>query len=233
MAKIRPIPMAGWSVRAIEAGHKTQTRRPIKPQPAWEVEHFSIRHHKDRWRAYIEEGQYRGWTDNLWRCPYGIPGDVLWVRETWRWSSHDNGERCACFRADNRCQCGREATVATDDPAVRWKPSIHMPRTLARRWLDLKAVRVERVQSISHGGIRAEGIRMSTAAMHVHHLTGSTDGVYMSACVGLFRSAWDDIYAKQGLGFEANPWTWALTFAPIKDAARIESLRQQASEPED
>jgi len=164
-ARTRPILFSGPMVRAILSGAKTQTRRVITPQPDARL----------RWG-------FAGWEDVHGRplpCRYGAPGDLLWMRETWRQGPTATG---AYYRA-------------TDDdgtPAVRWKPSIFMPRALSRITLKLTDVRVERVQDISEADAAAEGVERST-----------------------FAALWNAINAKRGYSWERNPWVWALTLQQV------------------
>ena len=71
-------------VRAVLDGSKTQTRRPIKPQPNWLEDPnwaFEYGHHGRAWYAW--EGEYPEEGSTHFKCPFGEPGDKLWVRETW------------------------------------------------------------------------------------------------------------------------------------------------------
>ena len=77
----RPIRFRGDMVRAILDGSKTQTRRVIKPQPEWESPE-PVLDDDDCW-VWCEFINDRPVDDGL-RCPYGEPGDRLWVKETWR-----------------------------------------------------------------------------------------------------------------------------------------------------
>ena len=78
--KERPILFSAPMVRAILEGRKTQTRRVIK-----------CNHAHVMWNPIVVNG-YGGWCDEHGQptpCPYGKPGDRLWVRETWNWFDPD------------------------------------------------------------------------------------------------------------------------------------------------
>lgn len=115
-------------VRAILADQKTETRRPVKPQPNW--------NHKDEKPEEI-------------MCPYGEPGDILWARETFT-----GDEWCGfAYRANGTklpIDCGEISFT-------KWKPSIFMPRVACRIFLKIKVIRVERLAEITRAGIEAEG----------------------------------------------------------------------------
>lgn len=182
--KQRPILFNGEMVRAILDGRKTITRRVIKPQPQEVVDGIGCHRRSDRrvdkpwlWTSGREECYPEG---EWFACPYGQPGDLLWVRETFQICSsyhadcRDNAppfsdgrptrhisdpdypywEQCYYAASD---PCPELLDVDTDDVLCRWRPSIHMPKWAARIWLEVKAVHVERVQDISDADAKAEG----------------------------------------------------------------------------
>jgi hypothetical protein len=187
----RPILFSDAMVRAILAGTKTQTRRLVKPQPEFAQVHM----HAGR---VVRDAEHRAW---CWRghdfgdgdavnarpgsemeamCPYGVPGDRLWVREAcalvkspglgdWRWPTDDEEADAVWFRATDSlhlCHGPREIGSALDTYAMvrptRWRPSIHMPRWACRIVLDVVDMRVERLHDISDDDARAEGLAVIT-----------------------------------------------------------------------
>jgi len=125
--KERPIIMGTESVRAILDGRKTETRRVIKPQPT------------DGWpqwwhgKSYGNEAHFRRGA-MLDYCPYGQPGDRLWVRETWCVLDYD---QTLIHKED----CGQEAILATRELGYRWRSPISIPRLSSRILLDITDVR--------------------------------------------------------------------------------------------
>lgn len=194
----KPIPLTGPEVSAILRGierpgtGKTQTRRVLKPQPFGDVIHYG-------WSK--EEGAF--WTDqsfNSHRLRIWA-GDRLWVREAWAKTpiapiveSIDNP--ITVYRdGDARCDYGGP-----------WKPSIHMKRRDSRITLTVTDVRVQRLQNISSADAIAEGVRPSANSLSIDCDTPDPrEG---------FRSLWDSINAKRGLGWDSNPWVAAYTFTP-------------------
>ena len=201
--KERPILFSGPMVQAILDGRKTMTRRVCKYQPS-----VSVRKAGSMWG--IKGG------DALWHfghkivsCPYGQPGDRLWVRETWMPFTEQG------------CPVGATIYRATDHPEpdgdspLRWKPSIFMPRWASRITLEITAVRVERVQDISEKDAKAEGCGgyvggegpMSESVLAIepgyNHPNFFRDG---------FAYLWDSLNAKRGYGWDANPWVWVISF---------------------
>lgn len=182
--KERPILFSSEMVKAILDGRKTQTRRVVKPQPvlspngAWW--HWPRLAGIASWTADRRPSRHSFMSEAIFeKCPYGQPGDRLWVRETFVIQSnyeveHDppfnDGRPFRWYEDDERGECWEQchyrATDPTpelayphvDEPTCRWKPSIFMPRWASRILLEIVDVRVERVQSISEADAVAEGI---------------------------------------------------------------------------
>ncbi len=169
----RPILFSAPMVRAILGGRKTQTRRVVKDRYIDAV--FLVHFFK-----YL-----RG------NCPYGQPGDRLWVRESFC-DARSAGAGCVLYRASG-------------DRACRWKPSIHMPRSASRILLEITAVRVERLNDISEADAKAEGL------MRVSDGFRGADGLpWYANPVASYRSLWESI---NGAGsWAANPWVWVIEF---------------------
>lgn len=93
-----------------------------------------------------------------------------------------------------------------------WTPSIHMPRWASRITLEIIDVRVERVQDINESEAQAEGVR--PAFSHP-----GLDGVVSQPSYrwGFWR-LWDKLYAERGLGWDVNPWVWAITFRRVESS---------------
>lgn len=202
--KARPILFSAPMVRAILEGKKTQTRRIVKPQPD-NPETFGVSpvwgygmHLDGVFRLHAAFNEKGRRADRFLPCPYGTPGDWLWVKETFaserqeqvgtgavRWL-HPDGDRCgARYRAD----------VNPSSDGRRWKPAIHMPRCLSRITLDVTAVRVERLQDISEEDAIAEGMEPGDS------LTAK----------GWFRGLWDQINDKRA-PWSSNPFVWVVSF---------------------
>lgn len=225
----RPILFSGPMVRAILNGSKTQTRRVLRPQPfeiSASVSNVKfdpcfvefVNADRNLWTAYdtrflCDEGNI-----GEWKCPYGAPGDELWVRETWCQKSDDGytvynadgnlDSSCCYYRAD------RTEVIAVDgdgfteyrkngDQASPWTPSIHMPRWASRIQLRVTSVRVERLQEITVDDAYAEG-----ASLCIDH-----DGPVCYRAE--FQRLWDSIYYKRGFGWDVNPWVWVIAMQRI------------------
>ena len=194
-----PILFSGEMVRAILDGRKTQTRRVIKPQPLWVGDpNVAFKTHSANPKGIIN-------------CPYGQPGNRLWVRETSvRFTGcAQNGKPWGSIpfmlSPDGDPYKAMLPIIGNEKPvgslnraaACVTVPSIFMPRWASRILLEVTSVRVERVQDITEDGAMAEGIA-STAGYMEHR-----------RC---FKNLWDSINLKRGYGWGANPWVWVIEF---------------------
>lgn len=213
-------------VRAILEGRKTQTRRIVKPQPAPDKRFQGwILDSTDRKRiGKASWGHGTGGLVSDIECigsPCGKPGDRIYVRETFA-----PYERDCFYRADS----GSTAMGP-------WKPAIHMPKELARIWLEVTGVRVERLQDISESDAQAEGCSIecmtptgddSGSAIYgpggFAALWGSTTGrPALPANTNSKRYArvkhWLDTHPDTN-GWDANPWVWVVDFKVLSTTGR-------------
>jgi len=215
--------MNAFSVRAILAERKRKTRRVIKPQPLaevtsaecwqdglWRIEHKPVQRPDDI-------GHFVGIRV---RCPYGIPGDRLWVRESFQyitlaeneWQGAPDQRRrpdgvpvAMLYRADAEAE-GWTSQVPS------WTPSIYMPRWASRILLELTDICVEQVQDITDTDAWEEGAwwwRYDDAIRPPFYVA---DGENRDC----FRELWDSINAKRGYGWNVNPWVWVLNFDRVR-----------------
>lgn len=191
---MRPIIFSGPMVRAILEGRKTQTRRVAKLLLPGDADYINCASH-DEWLERRRK-----------QCPYGAPGDRLWVRETWSDSSGSNGTKLALYRATYPGPSG-----------IYWRPSIHMPRWASRITLELTGVRLERVQEISEADAMSEGVEANYWADF------GPDGEIRKGESWKYRAGfhetWDVINLKRGYGWDVNPWVWVLEFRRVGGAA--------------
>ena len=185
----RPILFKGEMVKAILAGRKTQTRRVVTPAPVKFNDALSPGDWWPRGDLMTNLAHPKAWT----RCPHGVPGDRLWVRETFAIEEQlGTGVQRVVWRANER-----ENYHPGFDGL--WKPSIFMPRAACRLMLEVTDVRVQRVQDISEADAKAEGSLL-------------TSGSYSNR--GWFRELWQSINGTRGFGWDENPWVWCISFKP-------------------
>lgn len=182
---MKPILFNTNMVKALLDGRKTVTRRVVKPQPFAEVKELYRKDNTDIWRTYGVDWWYE------FRAPF-IPGDILWVRETWARPSEPEIRRGASpdayiYKADiPLLPCAYDS----------WRPSIHMPREAARIFLRVTEVRAERLQDIDDAGVLDEGLEIGDP----------------------FDELWDRTLKPADCalyGWAANPWVWVISFEQI------------------
>jgi hypothetical protein len=221
----RPILFSAEMVRAILDGRKTQTRRVVK-HPALAQPDAAIEWLSDR--ETVPHGHYSGWAVKCdaplllpVACPYGAPGDLLWVREAWRAPGDAIADALppSDFVADAQANVAwYEADGEAPSTAGRLRPSIHMPRWASRLTLRVTEVRVQRAQDISEADAIAEGCAGEDWVESSPYIAGQhTDSGTLPS--EEFKALWNSINAKRGFGWDANPWVWAITFE-IAEARR-------------
>lgn len=208
----RPIIFSSAMVRAILEGRKTQTRRMLK-------DHGLLARYEPTGEVvdYYGTGKTCGarLKDTTYVIPCGyVPGDVLWVRETW---CDPIGERELVYRADQRPVDDaeelrmRRAGIKSDAP---WRSPIHMPREFSRITLRVTDVRVQRLQDISEEDAVAEGIRLMRdgGGTWVGREGPGPMVTPWPTAREAFSDLWDTINAKRGHPWESNPWVVAISF---------------------
>ncbi len=214
----RPILFSGPMMRAIQDGTKTQTRRVMKRQPPSDISAY----HQDG------GGNWIGWTGpdspGLARftkraypsgegiaCPYGQPGDRLWVKEGLRSSASG----MVVYASDH-------IPAMRDGASVQWGwkraylAGRFMPRWASRLTLEALSVRVERVQDISHKDMVAEGTEDDEWLEYEDWVCQvMVDGGVRVTLRDHFAELWDSINAKRGFGWNANPWVFVISFKRI------------------
>lgn len=191
--KERPLLFKAEMVRAILEERKTQTRRIVKPQP--------------KHRAILSKGV---WYDADCinpgipiKCPYGQPGDRLWVKETWRtYGSLDDTKPSNIVSGATIEYAARGNSLGIDGPVCgmskRWRSPLFMLRWMSRITLEITTIRVERLNDISMAGVLAEGCILSTSK------TEPLD----------YQNLWESINGPGS--WKQNPWVWVVLFKRIK-----------------
>lgn len=241
--KERPILFSGAMVRALLDGSKTQTRRVVKAKPSDECPQemwphalkdiIEWREQKGRWFGLM------GWRSLAYAdCPYGKPGDRLWVREAWRVGKPhdetpprdilppllDRGKGVTVlYEAGGWRSVGpagrEEPNYPANTPMPEWagklRPSMFMPRAFSRLTLELTDVRVERLQDISEADAQAEGVERDMEPCD--HIRQSCEDI---GCLGQthkasFCNLWCDLNGIPS--WMKNPWVWIVEFKRIDE----------------
>jgi hypothetical protein len=232
--KARPIIMRGDMVRAtLDHRKKSQTRREIKPQP-YEPDmdlteilcQGKVHYRRPAGHPMIEEAATApgystrtGWAGLLTRCPFGQPGDRLWVRETW--NKHGG---VLSYRADGDWIKDFKREHDRNNPAavleaqlLKWVPSIHMPRWASRLTLEITAIRIERLQDITEEDAKAEGSTLACwfgDRSFPRKVPMQEIGDLWSYKTG-FANLWESV---SGAGsWDKNPWVWVINYKVVEN----------------
>lgn len=206
--KARPLLFSAPMVRALLAGRKTQTRRVVKPQPY-------IANEIDGTRYWNASGSVGGviklHPDFVACCPYGKPGDLLWVRETWARNENQTSDThidtSLMYRADG------EERALDNGSEKAWSPSIFMPRKYSRMTLRITDVRVQRLQEINEADAIAEGITgPHDVGYQAYQFPGDSKPRYSRAAAA-YEDLWGSINGADS--WVANPWVWCISFDVI------------------
>lgn len=213
--KERPILFSGPMVRAILEGRKTQTRRVLK----YEDFHGCLTGDCIHFKQATCDSCLAEYART--ECPYGVPGDRLWVKETWTGCY-------PCFEIGCHLQYAADGSENWMHPPEgyrfpkaaakvgNWVTPLFMPRWASRITLEITDIRVQRLQKISEEDAIAEGVEWhhGMKAWRSYNLISQTPFLNKTA-VGSFRTLWDSINAARGHGWNENPWTWAITFGRV------------------
>jgi hypothetical protein len=209
--------MNGAMVRATVSGSKTQTRRVVTPQPIY----GDVMNTFSSWMFKKRNGPgnwlFPNATENvIAECPFGVPGDRLWIRETFLYAGPGSGSDLPSYREERAspenhiaANCWFRATQPDD--TLAWTPSIHMPRWASRITLEVTGVRVERLQNISEEDALAEGVEQDAQGFHI-------DGgrhFHAASARESYSSLWDSLAPPAGSTWADNPWVWVVEFKRV------------------
>jgi len=211
-----PILFSAPMVRAILTDQKWQTRRTRG------LEFFSRPENDpdDWWCARVQDGvaymaYKRAPHEREVKCPFGQPGDRLWVREN-HYLTDDGHNEYAVYAADEKSVLAHMTALDAlprDFPADtlaghrKLRPSIHMPRWASRITLEITGVHVELLQSISNADALSEGV-----SAHPDHHDKPASSIYSP--VQAFRELWESINGEGA--WDANPWVWVVEFRRVE-----------------
>lgn len=202
---MKPILFNTEMVMAILEGRKTVTRRVIKPRYKADEGGFQVCTNKATGERWVEKHDWdEGSFENprYIKPPYQV-GDILYVREKF----NDIETYSVLYAADKEFidfGCKEVDGYLFMESEVKWKPSIHMPKSAARIFLKVTDVRAERLQDITNKEAKAEGVEVETDNSGIMHKAE-------------FARLWDRLNTNRGYGWAANPWVWVIEFDVVKE----------------
>lgn len=211
--KERPILFSAPMVRALLAGQKTQTRRVVTPQPYLAISNgpLEFTNSPGTW-AWGQDGE------DSRRCPYGVPGDALLVKESW--CVHRRYDHLPPSKLPSAAWRTLHWMADGPKPAThgRTRPGRFLPNARVRTRLEVTGVRVERVRDISAADILAEGAVERAHNCEAFAMVGSNpkcpvsafDGVCYPDLSSLWRVGWSKINGADS--WDRNDWVWVVEF---------------------
>lgn len=201
----KPILFNGPMVRAILEGRKTQTRRIVNL--GWATPEGRYKYGGGEDGIYCLEHLENGERIPCPKPPY-LPGDRLWVRETWAAPHKFDHLPPRLIPPD----ASFHYAATEDRGGLRWRPNIHMPRSASRITLEVTDVLAEQVQDISEEGVLAEGLWKCDCGCGTWSGHG---GMYQRTDpIAAYQTLWDGIYGPDS--WESNPWVWAISFKVLE-----------------
>ncbi|WP_119566806.1 hypothetical protein [Vibrio cholerae] len=232
--KVVPMIFNTDMVKALMAGNKVVTRRPLIIHEGWELKDrkltkiTSSHPKKGNWGALIRQETFDDkYQHDIINAPCFVD-DLIYVRETFRLFNHS--DECGC---SDYCFCPSSGTpvyfaTCGGDSESKWTPSIHMPRWASRLTLKVTDVRIERVQDITEEQCWKEGVEHIDGQFDIHQLSEMAktfDGTFEDA-KALFACLWDSIYQN----WKENPYVWVIEFEVIHQNVDkyLESVKEAA-----
>ena len=209
-------------------GTKTQTRRLVKFTKSvcatWDVKSsydaYDVTPHHNRGTFGFLVAGDMGYADV--KCPYGVPGDLLYVKETWKpdpaWGQ-SNVSTKKLIPGDNILY---KATLDPQHPKYntgKWRSPLFMPEWAARIKIKIIDVRVERLQDISDHDAKAEGVREPNIEfignkLDKYHTIMQKLGAGSHYKTG-YKIIWDSLHTNDGNAWSKNPWVWVIDFKVV------------------
>jgi hypothetical protein len=204
------------NIRLVRHGAKVQTRRVITPQPTLEPNVGFVWKGRAYGRGMYDDDQEGQAARNfVHKCPYGKVGDRLYVKEGV--ITHVSIPQLVGYYMDG-CR--------VTEPWEKRVTAMFMPKSMARTWLEITNVRVERVQDISEEDSIAEGVSPQivteqdiqdtingTSEPHIKELARILGPGQFTAKFK-YQELWDSIN-KAKHPWAQNPFVWVLEFRKI------------------
>lgn len=212
----RPILMTPENAQKCFDGTKTQTRRLNGLEEVNACKHWDYPQMQARGVAvFLDSSQANPYNNALdVKCPYGVVGDRLWVREAWAWP----GEESYLYKG-SPADAGLVEEWKKDPNCcqVKWSPSIHMPRWACRTVAEITEVRVERLQDISEEDVIAEGVKRIAHGRNGDYYSAFRDEPHHDNWidpVDAYKELWESINGKGS--WERNDWVWVVSFKKVR-----------------
>lgn len=232
---MKSIPFNTDMVRATLDNRKTVTRRPIKLKPIDKEfldKMIKFDYGTKRKLACLIEDKTgeKYWEYTNITVPF-LPGEIVYVKETYVEMVFEHlmaGEYTYKADTDSESERIRQEYIKSGFP-YKWKPSIFMPESAARIFLEIISCTPERVLDITEEDAKKEGVPLCYFdGEKVYEYNGGKSYEYTGLILEEshkpsyktgFIGTWDSIYAKKGHPFEKNGWVWRTEYK-VKEVKR-------------
>ena len=223
--KERPILFSTPMIRALLAGTKTQTRRIVKWRGLQSglnlgFSGLQIERIGSKWALSSPTRTSHEYRSDPMPCPYGLPGDRLWVREAFRLCAE--ADATLPRDTDEAYRIWYEADAPHQPGFGKLRPGMFMPRWASRLTLEITGVRVERLNDISESDAQAEGIErvggeFSCSPWRNYRIGKPGEmSCHCSAKARSYMTLWESISGPGS--WTANPWVWVVEFRRVAEA---------------
>ena len=172
-------------VQAIIAGDKTQFREVIKPQPKSNINPVKLANLTRTWQWATKESRRE--------CPYQV-GQMIFVKESFN-----------IFAG----QVAYKQNLANVERYI-WKPAQQMKQEQSRLTLQIKKIKVEKLQDINEEDCINEGFDYDW-------LEGKGNILIAGSITNNFAKNWNATHKKPEEKWEANPWVWSIQFEVVNE----------------
>lgn len=222
--------------KVILAGAKTQTRRVMRDQPNTAIA-FDDAGNGEWVPVYEAPNRPSGVHGPVAvACPYGKPGDRLWVREPHRAFGVLGGGVQYCADNTYRLFDGTEPPEVRSLPVTNyWRSPNLMPRWAGRIALEVTGTRIDRLRDITAEDAIAEGVNpapIDDDDPAVYKLMQREPTLAGSAPKARFAMMWDSMFGHKRPGvanWNANPWVWVIAFKLIEQEPIDEQAARKAA----
>lgn len=217
MPSTHPILFSPEMIEAQTAGRKRETRRTTGLATLnYEPDHFQhMGQYVDKNRLYLTFYNLQTGHAEVVKCPYGMPGSLLWVRETFRFLDFlGPEEQHYVFKGTEN---GQEWAANMEN--FSWKPSIHMPKKAARFWFLVQEIAIERLQDITNASAFAEGVDFAKNERVYQFKDYQLNAFTCASARDSFQTLINYLHAKGKSGpaniWAQNPWVWVIKYKEL------------------
>jgi len=192
---------------ALQKGTKTQTRRIINPQPVIDEDsgYVYVKNHKHMLDIH-------NWGHELLDLEdYGVPGDVIWVRENcWVHNSWQKGVNDHVIVPGSNVFYDTDDLKALNKEHYMRRSSMLMAKALCRKFLQIEIIEVQQLHEITDEDAIAEGILYNNDLLMYNYLLKMYCNI---SPIDSYKTLWESINGADS--WATNPWVYKICFKDV------------------